>query len=164
MLMVMMLIIIRLMLMMIMLMTQLLHWILMLMMMILMTMLPTFRQTNTSNMSSFMSLLLLLMDWDDRSRTCCYIIHIHIHKVSDWSVGNFHNLVFCIFLINQVGFSMFDTTIMYSQLSRMYRTLKFWLRLMFRVKKCWNSLARMSCISSYVSRVYICEVWHRSEW
>ena len=97
-------------------------------------MLPTFRQTNTSNMSSFLYLLLLLMDWDDRSCTYFYLIQIHFYKVSYRSVGNFHNLIFCIFLINQVGFSMFETTIMYSQLSRMYRTLKFWLRLMFRVK------------------------------
>ena len=118
-------------------------------------MLPTFRQTNTSNMSSFMYLLLLLMDWDDRSCTCCYIIHIHSYKVSDRSVGNFHNLVLCIFLINQVGFSMFDTTIMYSQLSRMYRTLKFWLRLMFRVKKCWNSGAQICHEYLHMCRVCI---------
>ena len=80
---------------------------------------------------------------------------IHIHKVSDRSVGNFHNLVFCIFLINQVGFSMFDTTIMYSQLSRMYRTLKFWLRLMFRVKKCWNSGAQICHEYLHMCRVCI---------
>ena len=97
-------------------------------------MLPTFRQINTSNMSSFMYLLLLFMDWDDRSCTCCCIIQIHIYKVSDRSLGNFHNLVFCIFLVNQVGLCMFDATIMYTQISRTSPQTQIWLRLMFRVE------------------------------
>ena len=118
-------------------------------------MLPTFRQTNTSNMSSFMYLLLLLMDWDDRSCTCCYLIQIHIYKVSDRSVGNFHNLVFCIFLINQVGLCMFDTTFMYSQLSRTSPHTQIWLNFMFRVKKCWTFGAQICHESLHMCRVCV---------
>ena len=60
------------------------------------------------------------MDWDDLSFMCCYLIQIQLYKVSYRSVGNFHNCVVCIFLINKVGFSMFDTTMMYSQLPQLY--------------------------------------------
>ena len=122
---------------------------------IIASMLPIFRQTNTSNISSVLSLLLLMMDWDDISCTYCYRIEIHIYKVSDRSVGNFHNLAFSRFLINQVCLSMFDSTIMYSQLYRMYHAFNFWLRLMFRVKKCSNSGAQICHEYLHMCRVCI---------
>ena len=102
-------------------------------------MLPTFRQTNTSNLSSFVYLLLLFMDWDDSSYTCCCITQIHIYQVSDRFLCNFHIFVFCIYLVNQVGFCMFDITIMYTQISRTSPHAHILLRLMSSVQKCWNS-------------------------
>ena len=71
-------------------------------------------------------------------RSFVYVSLSHTNTLlhNSTSVGNFHNLVFCIFLINQVGLCVFATTIMYTQISRTSPHTQIWLRLMFRVQKC----------------------------